>query len=238
MNIAIVTGGYGGYGRWLPQWAGYVAALDPAPAAAVAVLGYRHGATSADVRAARRILPMLRIVKAPRARFMGSVRNVAVAATRTEWVQWLSIDDGILPDAIGALAQVGDQADWICTGWLTRGLGHAEMRHRSPLPADMARRRGRGFVIGHSPFRRWIWERSRYPAHDYPNAPFLTAAVESGACFAKIERPITIYLRRPDSHSRTVLQGPNRSMTEKRKAIMYKRDTQRRIVAYYRGVSQ
>jgi hypothetical protein len=235
MDIAIVTGAFGGYGRWLVQWAGYVAALDPSPAEAVAVLGYRHGATSADIRLAREILPGLRIVKASRLRHMGSVRNVAAAATHTEWVQWLSIDDGILPDAIAACERPAQRADWLCTGWLTRGLGQREMRHRSPLPAEMARRRGRGFVIGHSPFRRWLWERSAYPAHNYPNAPFLAAAVEAGARFVRVSRPVTIYLRRPDSHSRTVLQGPRRSMEEKRKAIMYKRDMRRRIVAYYRA---
>jgi hypothetical protein len=236
MDIAIVTGAFGGYGRWLVQWTGYVAALDPSPAEAVAVLGYRHGATLADIRLAREILPGLRIVKASRLRHMGSVRNAAVAAAGTEWVQWLSVDDGILPDAIAAYERPAQRADWLCTGWLTRGLGQRETRHRSPLPVEMARRRGRGFVIGHSPFRRALWEQvGGYPAHDYPNAPFLASMVEAGARFVRISRPITIYLRRPDSHSRTVLQGPRRSMEEKRKAIMYKCDMQRRVVAYYRA---
>jgi hypothetical protein len=166
---------------------------------------------------------------------MGSVRNAAIAATGTEWVQWLSIDDGIVSDAIARMRPYASSADWLCIGWLTRGLGRPEMRHQSPLPSEMARRRGRGFIIGHSPFRRWLWERSPYPAHDYPNSPFLAAAVEAGARFVRVPTPITIYLRRSDSHSRTVLQGPRRSMEEKRKAIMYKRDTQRRIVAYYRA---
>ncbi|MEQ9135752.1 MAG: glycosyltransferase family A protein [Thalassobaculum sp.] len=232
MNIGIVTIAYNGYGRFLPQWCRAIAELTRLPAAVTVALGKDHGATPEMIAEARRHVPILQIVDAgDTPSTMGAMRNVAVEHTAAEWIMYLSVDDAILPHAIEEFERYEHQADYICIRWLTRGLGKKEIEHVPKLPIEMATKyRGRGFIVGHSPFRRRFWEKAPYEPHDYPNAPFLASMVENAARFVRTERPCTVYQRRSDSHSRGILF---KSRTEKRKAIHYKREMQRRIVGYY-----
>lgn len=235
MKIGLVTIAYTSYGRFLPQWCRFIAAMNKKPTVVTAVLGRNHGLTADDEARCLELLPQLKIVRAEKVRpTMGRLRNVALKHTKTEWVMYISVDDMVLPHAIEEFEKYEAVADYICIRWLTRGLGRQETEHISPLPVDMAKRRGKGFVVAHSPFRRFLWEKTPYEPHDYPNQPFLASCVENGARFVQSARPCTVYLRRSDSHARTVLRGKNPKRGERQKAIRHKRDMEYRIVAYYK----
>ena len=232
MNIGIVTTAYNGYGRFLVRWCLYVSKLNGGPFATTVLLGKRHGCNPKQLAKCVELLPHLKILDMSDSHLkprMGMLRNWAIDETDTDWVVYISCDDKILPHAVEEYSKYQAESDYICARWLTVGLGQPRTEHVSPLPELMATHNGKGFVIGHSPFRRSFWEKTPYENHDYPNAPFLAAMVENGARFVQTERPCTVYLRRSDSHARTVL--PKKA--EKRQAVHHKLDMERRIKAYY-----
>lgn len=235
MNIGVVTIAYNSYGRFIRQWCDAISQSTVKPDQVTVLLGMAHGATVEDIKYCRELLPGIVIKKFDQARPMGFLRNIAISNTMTEWILYLSIDDILLPEAIRHYNFVVNKtgADFICAQWITRGLGMSEDLHKSPHPAEMAERYGKGFIVGHSPYRRIVWEKTRYEDTDYPNQPFVGAAVANGFVFAKATRPGTVYLRRPDSHSRTILQGPNRIVYEKMKANSAKRRMEQLIRSHY-----
>jgi hypothetical protein len=176
---------------------------------------------------------------------MGKLRNIAVKHTETEWIQYLSVDDVILPDAIEEYEKVEAEADFISIRWESLALWAPDepvREHKARLPEEMAHeQKGRGFVVNHSPFRRSFWERSPYMEHDYPNAPFVAGLVELGARFKGTEKPCTRYMRRLDSHcgrnlGRRRLNGRRIVVaSEKNQARHWKKDAEERIRKYYLG---
>lgn len=243
MNIGIVTIAYNGYGKFLPQWCESIAALETPPTVVTVVLGYRHGLTDKMRERSLALLPNLKIVDNHGGSQMGALRNVAVKNTKTEWIQYLSVDDVILPWAIDEYAKYEKDADFISIKWqsIATWIPNYEPRtHASRIPEEMATQQaGKGFVVNHSPYRRSFWERSPYMPHDYPNAPFVAGLVELGARFVKTERPCTVYLRRLDSHcgknlGRRRINGKLQIVaSEKKQAKFWKADTERRIREYY-----
>lgn len=231
MNISLVTIAFNGYGRFLGQFLAFASGMSPRPAEVVVVLGPDHGCQ--DVGLMRSIYPDVKIIKYKRAPTFGKLRNIGMAATTSEWVWFLSVDDKPMPDAIATFEQAieGNNADYICAQWYTIGLGKPLMGHRSPLPIEMAEwvsKGGKGgFVIPHSPFKRWLWEKHRYKNTDLPNYDFLLGCAQSGAKFVKGMKPTTTYLRRPDSHARTKLK------TMKKYANREKRKMQIGLVKHY-----
>jgi hypothetical protein len=158
---------------------------------------------------------------------MGKLRNIAISEATTAWIQYLSVDDKIEPYAIEEYKKHRKNADYISIAWKTQGLGEEVKLHKARVPQDLYDRGMRGFIVGHSPFRRKFWEMAPYVENDYPNYPFVASMVENGARFQATENPCTTYLRRPDSHARTVL--PKRS--EKRQAVAARNDMMNRIKA-------
>lgn len=234
MNIGLVTIAYNGYGRFLPQWCKLIASMEKKPTKVTAVLGLNHGLSDTTEAACKKLVPGIKIIHAEKAKcVMGNLRNIAVKYTNTEWIQFLSVDDMILPHAIVEYEKYAQDADYICIRWLTRGLGKPETLHISPLPVDMAKRHGKGFIVAHSPFKRWLWEKSPYEAHDYPNQPFVAHCVVNGARFVQTKLPCTVYLRRPDSHARTVLRGKNPVKGERQKAVYHKKRMEKMIHEYF-----
>jgi len=237
VNLGLVTTVYNGYGRFLPKWCEAVAALDTAPDLVTVALGPGH---DADVDHARSILPDLTVATG-RVALMGPMRNVAVAATGTDWVMYLGVDDVILPRAVDLIGEASVDSDFVSVTWqsiMTWDRTAVPATHHAKTPQELVANRGRGFIVGHSPYRRWIWEQSPYKGHDYPNAPFLAGAVEAGARFTKTTEPVTLYLRRLDSHvARLGRRQQPAVLAERRKAIRLKKDAERRIVAHYTTIS-
>lgn len=232
MNISLVTIAYNGYGQFLKQWCTFVSEMTIKPTKCVVVLGERHGATPKMIDECLEILPELVIIlDKSSAATMGAYRNKAIEATDTEWVQYLSIDDKIMPDAIEHYKKYEEDADYLSVSWVsvTTWTSEEDKHHNAVTPEIMAKHNAKGFIVGHSPFRRWLWEKAPYEDHDYINYPFLAECIKNHARFVAIPEVCTVYLRRPNSHARNVL--PRRR--EKIQAVYQKNKLQRVIRKYY-----
>ena len=233
MNIALVTTAYRGYQRFIPNWLNFIAEMDTKPTQIVIAMEKTNIDIQSQLTEEAKKLNV-DFVTVRHARHMGQMRNLAVKHTNTEWVMYLSVDDKIQPYAIDEFKKYEKDSDWICIRWQSKGLGLKMQTHNGVTPHENYQNRKKtkkgGFIIAQSPYRRWVWEKSPYPDHDYPNAGFIAMAVLNKARFRKTKRPCTVYLRREDSHARTELIKPH----NKRKAISEKRKMERMIDQYYR----
>lgn len=208
MNIAIVTIAFNGYGRFLPQWLAFVSSMTVRPTEIVVVLGKDHGCE--DIELLKSLHPYATIIEHNKQASFGYLRNIAIANTTAEWTWLVSVDDKPISDAISTFNAVKDNADYICSQYYVTEAGKRTIIRVSPTPAEMAvqlRNTGRaGFIVPHSPFKRWLWEKHEYKDSDLPNYDFVRHCVINGARFAKGYKPTTTYMRRHDSHSRTTLK--------------------------------
>lgn len=242
MNIGIVTTVYNGYGKFCRQWLEAIDQLETKPNMVTIAAGKNHGIEDAQsLLQDFGHLNLLIVTNTEIPALMGPMRNLAVQYTQTEWIMYLSVDDVILPGAIEELSKYEGEADYICIKWLSKATWNPRARtmiHNPKTPEEMViKYNGRGFIVGHSPFRKSFWEKHPYKEHDYPNAPFVADMVEAGARFAKTEEPCTMYLRRIGSHAqRLVKRGgvDERDPQEKRLANRWKNNMQKRIRKYYR----
>lgn len=237
MNIGIVTIVYNGYGTYVKHWLSSINQLTRVPTAITIVLGENHGLAKPELLLKKYPHLPIEFIYSNKLPRMGILRNVAVSNTKTKWIMYLSVDDVILPNAIEEFEHYEEESDWICIQWFTQGLGLKQQLHRGVTPYENYLNRKNkapksGFIISQSPYRRKLWELNHYEDHDYPNAPFIAGAVLNGARFTITDAPCTIYLRRPESHARTVL--PHRN--EKRQAREQKQAMERKIDAYYHGL--
>jgi glycosyltransferase involved in cell wall biosynthesis len=234
MQIALVSIAFNGYGRFVPQFLKFASEMSPKPNEVVIVLGANHGAP--DKKKLKALYPTVKIVEYNGVPNFGKLRNISVKYTKSEWVQFVSVDDRPMPDAIETFERALEKdpdADYICSQWFTEGLGRSKSSHKSPTPYEychgQANGRKGGFIIAHSPFKRRLWELTPYITTDYPNAAFVLGCVRNNAKFVKSDKPTTTYLRRPDSHARTILiRKP-----EKKKAILQKRLMEKGFKEYY-----
>lgn len=237
MDISLVTIAFDGYGRFLGQFLAFASNLSPKPKEVIVVLGHNHGCQ--DLELLELIYPGVKVVEYKKKPTFGKLRNIAISKTSSEWIWFVSVDDKPMPDAIRTFKRAiknSPDADYICAQWYTIGLDRPLEPHRSPLPIEMANlindgEKG-GFVIPHSPFKRWLWEAHPYKRTDLPNYDFLLHCVLNGAKFTKGDKPTTTYLRRPDSHSRTKL------LKMRPKANQEKQIMQRAIVEYYEAMDK
>lgn len=205
--------------------------MNPTPNEVIIVLGHNHGCT--DLKALREWYPKVKFYTYRKKATFGKLRNLAISKTKSEWCWFVSIDDRPMPNAIKTFNKASE-GDYICSQWYTIGLGEPLRIHKSPTPEEMAeqlqaRKKG-GFIIPHSPFKKWLWEAHPYKNSDLPNYDFLLHCVLSGAKFVKADKPTTTYLRRPDSHARTTLT----TYPIHRKANREKRKMQRGVVEFYK----
>lgn len=248
MNISIVTTAYNGYGVFADQWLESISNSKTLPAKVIIALGKDHGLENHNELLDKYSMLDLQFHFCENVKpLMGPMRNAAVNQTETEWVQYLSIDDILLPDAIDEYMKVEAEADYICIMWQSKAMWRRSkiLTHIPKTPEEMATLyRGKGFIVGHSPFRRSFWEKYPYKPHDYPNAPFVADLVEAGARFVKTEQPCTMYLRRLESHAaRLGRRGHGAKiatidLNEKQQANRWKNNMQKRIVKYYREKNQ
>lgn len=242
MNIGIVTAVWNGYGKFIDQWLRAIDELETKPSAITIALGKDHGLTKAEESHLAEKYGHLgvKLVHTDAEPLMGPMRNAAVEATNTEWIMYLSVDDVILPRAIDIFERYEKDADYICIMWesvATWRRGAKVITHKPKTPEEMALLyNGKGFIVGHSPFRRSFWEKHPYKPHDYPNAPFVADLVEAGARFVKTDEPCTRYLRRLDSHAaRLGRRKETLDPIEKGWANRWKNNMQKRIRKYYRS---
>lgn len=231
MNVSLVTIAFNGYGRFLGQFLAFASNLSPRPSEVVVVLGKNHGCQ--DLETLATIYPGVKIVEYKKRPTFGKLRNIGISKTTSEWTWFVSVDDKPMPDAIRTFKRAlkYQDADYIAAQWYTIGLGLPLAKHTSPTPEESYERlkdgKKMGFMIAHSPFKRWLWEKHPYKNSDLPNYDFILHCILNGGRFVKADKPTTTYLRRPDSHARTTLK------TIQRAANREKRKMQRGIVEYY-----
>ena len=207
MNIAIVTCVYNGYGEFVDQWLGFIDKSFIRPEKVVIALGRDHGLKDHEAlfKKYERLNLQFHFCETTKP-LMGLMRNQAVGQVESEeWVMYLSVDDMLLPDAIGTFESVQSEADYICISWesiATWKPWAPVVYHEAKTPMRLAREFDtRGFIVGHSPWRKKFWDMEPYMNHDYPNAPFVAGMIKNGARFVSTDVPCTRYLQRQDSHA-------------------------------------
>lgn len=160
MTHAVVTTVDGPYSRYLHDWAVSVAAQTRRPDQVVIV---DNGADDPAAVAAAAELAGAEVVRTPWHVNRGRARNIAVAASRTEWVQHFDCDDIMQPWALEHTDPLRDDADVVGWGW--ERWAEQPVRARTRI---YERHRGRqtlaaaGPASGPSPFRRSLWEQAPY----------------------------------------------------------------------------
>lgn len=235
MKIALTSIAFNGYGRFVPAFLAFASSMKPRPSEVVIVLGKDHGCQ--DLELLKSIYPKVRLVHYDKKPTFGRLRNVAIKKTKSEWTWFLSIDDKPHRDAIKTFRSALEKnpnADYICAEWYTIGLGKPLEPHKSPTPEQSAKRlrngQKMGFIIAHSPFKRKLWEQSKFVNTDLPNYTFVRDCIINGANFVQADRPTTTYLRRSNSHARAVL--PKGGMRARARKV--KRDMEKTILSYYK----
>lgn len=232
MNISLITIAYNGYGRFIGQFLAFVSNMHIKPTEVIVVLGRNHGLLDKELMYC--IYPDVKIIEYKKTPTFGTLRNIGISHASSDWCWFVSVDDKVEADAILTFEDALNSkrnADYICAQWYTIGLGKEKTLHKSPTPFQMAQLKleGKksGFVIPHSPFKKWLWEKHHYVETELPNYDFLLHCVLNGAKFVKADKATTTYLRRPDSHSKT------RLLEIKKHANKQKRIMQEGIVNHY-----
>lgn len=207
-DLAVVTAAWGGYGRFLPEWAESVAAQSVFPAQAVIVdSGLTDPAlarTAVDVLADVGIEATL-LGPVPH-RGMGAALNLAVAHTATHWVIRLDADDVLLPWAVEDVAELTASADVVAIG---ARIGDDERLFPDVTTEGILARQMGSYSA--SAFRRDFWQRRPYiEANDWIDSVFWVGLAHLGARFVPTTRAGFVYRQHPDSFSRQLSSGDRR----------------------------
>jgi len=206
MDIGIFSICYSGYGRFALRWCEAIArsAIQPTQVT-IALFGCEHGLTDEISAKCKEVLPQLRIVHGGERTNMGEMRNVAVGETHTEWIQLVSIDDILLPNAIREFEKHDkEDVDVIACAYIEEMISGAERILEVPNTFDRAAiLNWRHYWLSpFSPFRRSLWEERPYADCEYPNYPFAFDLARDGVKFAVVDEPCVRYIRRARSHSK------------------------------------
>lgn len=203
-DLSIVTTCWGGYGRFLAEWAVSVADQLPAPAEVVIA---EMGGCGEEAAAAQRILEhaglVCRIVHGTYTG-MAAARNFAVAAARGEWVMHLDADDLLLRGALRHCVPLLDSADVIP---MAARYPSGRVRPARHVTARWVLS-GRIGVLSCSPYRRALWEAAPYRALSGP-IPYIDALLwvgfaKMGARFRGLTEPGFTYRQHDGSFRRTL----------------------------------
>jgi len=205
-DLSIVTTCWGGYGRYLPEWAESVAGQLPAPAEAVIA---QLGGCEQDAARAARILEHASVpcrVVTGEYTSMAAARNLAVANARGEWVMHLDADDLLLPGALRRCLPLLETADVIP---MAARYPSGRVRPATHVTARWVLS-GRIGVLSCSPYRRALWLAAPYRTLDGP-IPYVDALLwvgfaRLGARFRGLSEPGFTYRQHDDSFRRTLTQ--------------------------------
>lgn len=206
MGIAVVTTVWGGYGRYLAEWAQSVGAQSQRPDQVV-IAEFGDCATEAT-QAARTLAGHgvdVSVVSEPYTG-MADARNTAVAAAGTDWVMHLDADDLLLPGTLARVSPLTDRFDVV-----SLAARYESGRVRS-FPTVSARSilSGRLGCFSCSPYRRRLWEVAPYQTLpgklDYVDSLLWVGFAQQGARFVGLKEPGFVYRQHPDSFKRTL--GP------------------------------
>lgn len=205
-DLSIVTTCWGGYGRFLAEWAESVANQIPAPGEVVIA---ELGGCEPDAAAAVRILEHAGVpARTVHGVYtdMAAARNLAVSAARGEWVMHLDADDLLLPGALRRCVTPAESADVIP---MAARYPSGRVRPARHVTARWVLS-GRIGVLSCSPYRRSLWQAAPYRRLDGP-IPYIDALLwvgfaKLGARFRGLTEPGFTYRQHDDSFRRTLTQ--------------------------------
>ncbi|MDC3377156.1 hypothetical protein OAV85_04050 [Candidatus Nanopelagicales bacterium] len=103
--------------------------------------------------------------------------NDAIAATTSEWIAKMDIDDRARPEYLDGLNSA--ECDVWCVGYAYLNHDH----YISDLTPEVIRRSSNNLLASCSPFRRWLWERQEWPDALFDDWIFWLRAAKAGARF-------------------------------------------------------
>lgn len=206
MNIGIVTSFYNHYDRFFPQWALSLSELKTKPSAiTVVVCGDLYEKENIDK--GETILKQMGVpyqIIYMEFLGMGEGRNRAVAATNTEWIQYLDVDDVILPNAIDHYKKYQHLADVISGGLKIQGAKNQIILYDKLATREKAIRGGY-VCCSHAVYKKKFWEMSPYiTKNDYIEQSLWLGFAQHGAEFIGTKEVCTLYLSRQDGHNLTM----------------------------------
>jgi len=196
MEIGITTIVYNGYGKFLKQWLDGISRLKHQPKYITVVLGKDHG------------VPMFGVPNEincieSNSDNMGTLRNLAVENTPTEWIMNLDVDDEVLPWAIAEFEKY-QEADIIVSSYINLGKNNFIVSPKINKEVLLSKEyyiRGNNFMHGGIPFKRKLWEKSKYHENECSNSLFWIDCAVQNPVFAQTQLPCLTYNRREQSHS-------------------------------------
>lgn len=164
-EIGICSACWGGYHKYVENWARSIASQTYKPKQIHLVIEESHPSREA-VKKAKEILPNLEVTyclfKTP-----AQMRNDAVRPLHTEWVQFVDIDDELLPRCLESCSKV-EGADVIQVGFKRRINGKIERKTRSYSPIrGISALKAPVICPSLSPFKKELWEAAPY--RDFAN---------------------------------------------------------------------
>lgn len=190
MTVGIVTSVYGkDYLPFLPGWAQAIAELDSKPDAVT--IAY-SGEASEYQAAVNALLDVTWVADLRPYRIHPQVRvNAAIAATHTDWIVKMDVDDRLLPHALTGWQDA--DADIVNFGYR---IGTQDLPSRPVTAHDILRKAGNSVGSG-SPFRRYVWDRNAFEDRAYDDWVFWIKAARAGFRFTATGRVDYIYTRHP-----------------------------------------
>ena len=196
MSIGVVTVAYGSaYQRFLPEWAQAVAKLNTPPEQVTIIC---------DTISAEHLDMLESTIRTCNVRVMLSLTvpehhpqilvNEAIAATSTEWICKMDVDDIILPYALDKVANC--QADVLMFGivmsvWNADGTPKIPHSHvpmlAQKVTAQQIAQSPHNLVFSGSPFRKTVWEKAPFRDMIYEDWAFWIEAAKNGAQFAQTD---------------------------------------------------
>lgn len=180
MSVAIVTVATGGvYRSFLTEWSRAVRALERKPDEVVIVTDYMTlDVLEAMDRTGARVLQASQEVQ----HHPQVLINQAIAATSSDWVCKMDVDDIIYPHALNTLHTT--DADVHMFGIRVTEPGK-EDRVLPAFPIHTADILSTfdNLVFSGSPFRRWVWEHNPFRDMVYEDWAFWIEAAKAGARF-------------------------------------------------------
>jgi len=226
LDVAIVTSLYGDYGKFLPAWTRSICQSNRKPSRVTVVIS---GPTENDAPGIwdKQCVPPLeaagipwRLATLPEHQSMGRARNVAVAITQAEWIQYLDVDDQNLPTCLDDVAELAPAADVVSIG-IKFGADRRRERDRMfPHVSAKTLLAGRHGSTSLSPYRRCLWVEQPYiESNDWVDGALWVGFAHLGARFVATKRPGAMYLARKDGHFASLSTADRAKAKEQLKSL-------------------
>jgi hypothetical protein len=179
VTVGVVTAAWGEkYRAMLPSWATSVAGLDRVPDRVTVAGDFMPDDLRAELD---EIIPgwvFIPAVDSPK-KHPAVVNNEGIAATDTDWIVRLDVDDVIYPHALDTIDSI--DADVLMFGALVNG----DPVRAKPISAIDILVNGNNLVVPCSPFRKWVWEKAPYRDMIFEDWVFWVEAAANGAVFTQ-----------------------------------------------------